>query len=263
MNVTEKFGYFLGGKRDHHDSRDQLLKMPRLSRESVGEVDVFAGRSLPVYDQFNLGSCTANAGALYRRWLAQTFPKYSAPDQDLSRLFLYYMERLLPWNSSVDEDSGASTRDVCIVICKTGVCPESEMPYDVNDFRKAPTEKQLSDAAKFKAGAYHRVSDVDTAISCLVGPSPYPVLLGVSLYREFERIGSDGVMTMPLLGERPIGGHEMVIHGYSSERRAFRVQNSWSPNWGDAGHLWMPEAYLDDQNLSGPDMAIVHLGPPW
>lgn len=256
--------FFYGRKRDYHDSRDQVLKMLMFNRQAVGEIDAFAGLNLPVYDQGQIGSCTANAGVLYRRWLAQKFPQYSAKDQDLSRLFLYYQERALPWNKTTGEDSGASTRDVCIVTIKTGIPPSGDDPYNVAKFDQAPSSEALADAAAYKAGAYHRVADTDTVISCLV--SGYPVLLGVTLYPSFENISGDGVMPMPSpedMSQGPIGGHEMVIHGYSSSRKALRLQNSWGASWGDGGHLWMPEAYLDNFSLSESDMAIIHLGPAW
>lgn len=251
--------FFYGRKRDPHDCRDHVLRMMRPNRLSVGEVDVFAGLSLPVYDQGQLGSCTANAGVLYRRWLAQKYPQYSAADQDLSRLFLYYQERLI--DGDVSDDAGSTTRTCCQVICNTGIAPETDWPYDITTFANAPQAKDTSDAAPYKAGAYHRAPDADTVISCLV--SQYPVLLGVTLYESFEGIGSNGLMPMPGSLENIVGGHEMVIRGYSSSRAAFRVQNSWSADWGDAGKLWMPEAYLDNLALSEPDMAIIHLGPPW
>jgi C1A family cysteine protease len=258
---TPNKGYFMGARRDFHDSRDHVLRMMKHKREAMGEIDVFTGLSLPVYDQGRLGSCTANAGVLYRRWLAQKFPQYSSPDCNLSRLFLYYQERALPWNNTVNEDSGASTRDVMIVILKTGICPEIDFPYDVGRFASAPTQAAQMVATAYKDGAYHRVPDADGVISSLV--SGYPVLIGTMLYPEFENIGPDGIMPIPKVGERPIGGHEMVIHGYSSARKAFRLQNSWGLGWGDHGHLWMPEQFLDDVDLSQADFAIAHLGPPW
>lgn len=251
--------FFYGRKRDFYDSRDQVLKMMLFNRASVGELDAFTGLSLPVYDQMTIGSCTANAGVLYRRWLAQKFPQYSSKDQDLSRLFLYYQERLI--DGDVSQDDGSTTRSCCQVICKTGICPEADWPYDVATFANPPQASDANDAAPYKAGAYHRVPDASTAISCLV--SGYPVLLGVTLYESFEGIESDGVMPMPGSGEQIVGGHEIVIRGYSSSRQAFLVQNSWSADWGWKGCLWMPEAYLDNQDLSQPDCAIIHLGPAW
>ena len=60
----------------------------------------------PVYDQGQLGSCTANA-------IAGAFEyglrKQNAPDFMPSRLFIYYNERVM--ENSVATDSGAMIRD--------------------------------------------------------------------------------------------------------------------------------------------------------
>src|SRR6266568_4205862 len=97
----------------------------------------------PVEDQGQLGSCTANAlvGALEFLEI-----KDGAPFVDLSRLFVYYNERVI--EGTVDQDSGAFIRDGIKSLAKQGVCPEKEWPYRVRDFTRKPTAKCYSDARK-------------------------------------------------------------------------------------------------------------------
>jgi C1A family cysteine protease len=259
--VTPKLGYFLGRNRDPHDVRDHVLRMMKPVRDQVGDIDVTTGLSLPTYDQLNLGGCTGNAGAFFRRWLCQKFLRYSANDQELSRLFLYYAERALPWNNSTAEDSGANMRDICYVLAHTGIPPEADDPYIVADFANQPSANSYTDAALYKIGAYHRVPDADTVISCLV--SGYPVLLGFTVYESFEDIGSDGLMPMPGKNEQIIGGHATVIIGYYSAQKLFLVQNSWGTSFGKNGKFLMPEAFLDNPDMSQFDSWVLHLGPAW
>jgi|SRR5690349_22174584 len=35
------------------------------------------------------------------------------------------------------------------------------------------------------------------------------------------------------------GGHCYLVCGYSSERKAFRIVNSWGAGWGDKGRAWI------------------------
>ena len=35
------------------------------------------------------------------------------------------------------------------------------------------------------------------------------------------------------------GGHAMVITGYDDKRRAFKLFNSWGPDWGDNRFGWV------------------------
>lgn len=278
MNITPKLGKRLGRIKDAKDGRDHFVKhlfygiAPASNEESFRStidiplpttVDVFHGLSLPVYDQGNLGSCSANAGVLYRRFLAQKFSKWSSPDQDLSRLFLYYQERLL--EGTVGEDAGAQIRDTFKSLAKVGVCPAVDDEYDPLQFASADVNDSPSDhidAAKYKIGAYHRIPDVNTARSVLA--SGYAIELGFAVYESFESIGADGIMPMPKVpGEQVLGGHAVLIRGYDDHREAFYVQNSWGEGWGDHGCFWMPYAFLNDTELSQPDMWLGHLGKPW
>ncbi len=265
--ATPKLGKGLGRKPDAPDKRDSHV--PRLAHLGISaplpnSADVFAGLNLPVYDQGSLGSCTANAGVLYRRFLAQRFAQYSALDENLSRLFLYYQERLLPWNDDPDQDGGAAIRDIFYTLAHTGVCLEADDPYVPEEFASAqandsPTD--LADASRYKIGAYHRVPDVDTARSCLA--SGYGVALGFAVYESFESIGADGVMPLPRAGEQVLGGHAVVICGYDDGISRFKIQNSWGARWGASGYFWMPYAFLANDELSQFDMWMGHLGAPW
>lgn len=275
MNVTPKLGKGLGRKRDRYDARDLLVYGAGVHVVHGGayqlagaplpsHADVFTGLNLPVYDQGARESCTANAGVLYRRFLAQKFTLYSAPDTGLSRLFLYYQERKLPWNNDVSSDAGASIRDIFYTLAHTGVCPAVDDPYNPAGFASAQDNDSPEDRAvalAYRIGAYHRVLDVNTARSVLA--SGYAFVLGFSLYSSFESIGPEGIMPMPASGETILGGHAVVIRGYDDASALFYAQNSWGADWGDAGCFWMPYAFLENAHLSQPDMWMGHLGKPW
>ena len=77
-----------------------------------------------VYDQGDLGSCTANAiGAAIE--FDQMKQKLAAATP--SRLFIYYNERVI--EGSVDSDSGAQIRDGIKTVASDGACPETMWPY--------------------------------------------------------------------------------------------------------------------------------------
>ncbi len=264
---TPRFRKGLGRKVDAPDARDfKLAPAPHLGIGAPlpSSADVFAGLHLPVYDQGELGSCTANAGVLYRRFLAQRFSKYSSPDEDLSRLFLYYQERLLPWNNDPGTDSGAAIRDIFTVLAHTGVCSESDDPYVPADFASTganDSPKSLDDARLYRIGAYHRIPDAATAKSVLA--SGYAIALGFIVYESFEAIGGDGTLRMPRSGEPILGGHAVVIRGYDDDRSSFCCQNSWGAGWGSDGLFWMPYEYIERAELSQPDLWMGHMGKPW
>jgi len=65
-----------------------------------------------------------------------------------------------------------------------------------------------------------------------------------------------------------IGGHAMHVIGCDDSKQvlgqtgAFEVQNSWGPEWGDAGYCWIPYSYF--AAVEGEwDFWMAHFGRPW
>lgn len=203
-----------------------------------------------VYDQGDLGSCTANAGCACRIMLLND------SKVDLSRLFLYYMERA--YEGDIKKDDGATLRDTCKSIYKIGVCEEKYMPYDVDKFARRPSSRALLNAGKYKISAYKSLGSLDE-IKQNLALRQQPVLLGMDVYESFEseKVAKTGVMTLPGKDEKKIGGHAVLVVGYKDSVRtygfAYRkqtnngyliVRNSWGSDWGDKGNFYMPYGYV-------------------
>ena len=110
---------------DLPDNRDHLYAAPLAKlRLLPGKVDL--RRQCPkVYDQGQIGSCTANAIAAAIEFDRR---KQKLSDFIPSRLFIYYNERSM--EHSVPLDNGAQIRDGIKSVAKQGACPEMEWPYD-------------------------------------------------------------------------------------------------------------------------------------
>ena len=55
-----------------------------------------------------------------------------------------------------------------------------------------------------------------------------------------------------------VGGHSMLIVGYSEAIEAFYVRNSWGENWGHHGHCWIGYESLKRGDTGNFCMYIVH-----
>ena len=109
-----------------------------------------------VYDQGQLGSCTANAvgGALEFEQMKQGLKSFTP-----SRLFIYYNERAL--EGTVGADSGAQIRDAVKTVGSVGACPEADWEYDISKFApKPPQVPAYKDAPLGKAVFYQRVPQI-------------------------------------------------------------------------------------------------------
>ena len=206
----------------------------------------------PLYDQGNLGSCTANAIAGAYEF-DQT--RQGLPDFMPSRLFIYYNERTL--EGTVDSDSGAMIRDGIKSVAKLGVCPEDEWPYDPARFRYRPSAKCFKDAAEHQAVVYRNVLQTLPQLRGCIA-SGTPVVFGFSVYESFEsrEVARTGAVPMPKRREKQVGGHAVLAVGYDDTDERFIVRNSWGASWGADGYCTMPYGYLTSPQLAADFWAI-------
>lgn len=226
-------------KRDAQDERDlQFMHSinPHASVKLPSKVDL-RSNCPPIFDQGQLGSCTANAGVACRQMLS------GKPFTNLSRLFLYYEERVI--EGSVKQDAGASMRDICKALATYGVCQEILMPYDIAKFAIAPSVKAVQDALTYKIRAYKNLGTL-TEIQQALAITQKPVLIGMAVYESFESdvVAKTGKMPMPKTREQNLGGHAVLVVGYDNVKKVLIVRNSWGATWGDAGYFYMPYAYI-------------------
>lgn len=201
----------------------------------------------PVLDQSDLGSCTANsiANAYYFDELKQKEVSAFA----LSRLFIYYNERVL--EGTANSDSGAQIRDGFKSIASQGVVSEKSWPYIISKFKTKPSKKLYTEDLKNKALVYQSVSQNLTSMkSCL--NDGYPFVFGFSVYSSFESdsVASTGIVPMPGKNESLLGGHAVLAVGYDDSKQVFIVQNSWGTSWGMKGFFTIPYAYLTNPKLA-------------
>jgi C1A family cysteine protease len=196
----------------------------------------------PIYDQGQLGSCTANAIAAAVEYIDN--PRFMP-----SRLFIYYNERVI--EGTIDSDSGAQIRDGIKSVATIGVCPEKDWPYVIADFARKPNAKAYADAGKTKATSYFRVApDLTQMKGCLA--EGFPFVFGFTVYNYFEsaQVAKTGVIRLPTTNDTVVGGHAVMAVGYDDKSGTFRVRNSWGTSWGQRGYFTMPYAYLMSQHLA-------------
>lgn len=224
---------------DIPDQRDYLYRVIKPVIRLPKEVDLRKLCSI-VEDQGNLGSCTANALAGNLEFLDN---KPDSIYKDVSRLFIYYNERVI--EDTVDFDSGASLRDGIKTLRKIGACWEERWPYCIERFAKKPPARCYQEAKKHRIKSYHRINSLSEMLICLA--EGYPFVFGFTVYKSFEskKVARTGIVNMPKKGERAIGGHAVMAAGYNKKDRRFLVRNSWGTNWGRDGYFTMPYEYLE------------------
>ncbi|CAB4125995.1 Peptidase_C1 domain containing protein [uncultured Caudovirales phage] len=236
--------------REPVDIRDHIYQIAPLTL--VPKIDLRQYCS-PIEDQGYLGSCTGNAIA----GQIELIDRKNGKQLDVSRLFIYYEERVL--EGSVRWDAGAYIRDG-IKVCYTKGAPlESLWPYNQSRWATRPSTSAYTDALKRKVTGYQRCTNFNAVKNALAAGNP--VVIGFDVYESFEGTwgniphgqSGSGMMPMPNKAtEQILGGHAVCIVGYDDTLNGgrFIVRNSWGTGWGDNGYFYMPYGVIQDTTMS-------------
>jgi C1A family cysteine protease len=247
-----------GWTPDLPDARDYLFSASEsVLRALPSRVDL-RDDCPPVYDQGQLGSCTANAIGAAFEYMQR---KQALTDFMPSRLFVYYNERQV--EGTVGQDSGAMIRDGIKSVNQLGVCPEDIWAYDITRFAEQPPAEAYTQAEDHQATVYQRILPILAQMQgCLAGGTPF--VFGFSVYESFEseQVAATGVVPMPSRSERLLGGHAVLAVGYDDQTQRFIVRNSWGTGWGMDGYFTMPYSYLTNRSLASDFWAIDAVEAP-
>lgn len=253
----------LGWIPDVPDKRDLLFRPRILPPTKLPRIVDLRKECPPIYDQGQLGSCTAQA-------LAAAFDfnrkRQGSAFMTPSRLFIYWNERDL--EGTVDIDAGAMIRDGVKVLVKLGVPREELWQYDISKFTLKPPKKAYVEAERNQTLVYQRIMRPEndrTQDMLLCLSMGYPFVTGFTVYESFETaaVARTGMTPMPKDSERVLGGHAVLVVGYDLDKKLFICRNSWGTGWGDKGNFYMPFEYLADRSLSSDQwtLRMVEIDP--
>ena len=240
--------------RDKIDTRDYKYQVTSMSQPNTVDLRTYCS---PIENQGNLGSCTGNAVAGAIELLNKRLKKQT----DVSRLFIYYYERLI--EGTINYDSGAYIRDGIKACYKYGAPLENLWPYDIAKFKNQPSSTAITDAAKRKVTLYERIADHNGCLDAL--SNGYPVIIGFDVYQSFvtNTVAKTGVMPYPnTRTEGLLGGHAVLLVGYNKSKQQYIVRNSWGTNWGDKGYFYMPFKVIQNTSMSSDFWVIKSVNNP-
>lgn len=227
----------------HADFTNQLK--PKLNSYSIdSSITIELPERTPISSQLGIGSCAANATADACELIM------SDPVIQISRLALYWGGR--NYHNATDLDEGTYISYIFDFICRNGICPESEWPYDISKvFYQPPIEafmigssNRLNSFYRINSFGSDRLDDIDSALH-----NNTPVVFGTGVDKAFTtyyRASEDDESTGLLPPNKILGYHAMVIVGlrYRENHREYKIRNSWGTLWGRFGYTWLHEDYI-------------------
>jgi hypothetical protein len=144
-------------------------------------------------------------------------------------------------------DGGSLFTDALNVVSQQGAVKWAEMPYTDQDFRRRPNQQQTEKAKKYRIDFWRRVNIADVKEVKAQVNAGYPVVIGAMIDQGFQSggkitAGKDYIWNSA--SGQELGGHAMVVVGYSDAKAAFKILNSWGIEWGNQGYCWISYSFF-------------------
>jgi hypothetical protein len=214
----------------------------------------------PVSTQGEQGSCAAWAVGYYvysySAFSQRKLPadKRSSPDFIFSPAFIYNQ-------LNGGKDKGLLIHDVFELLRDKGCATLSLAPYNDKDYTSPPTPQAIEEAQRFKArgiaclykGAEEgEPADIET-LKMYLSEAGRPFVISIPVFSDFPSgpVAEDYVYNTDLPFDLMEGRHAVAIVGYDDEKKAFLMVNSWGPEWGNKGFLWLSQDFVRDKSREG------------
>jgi C1A family cysteine protease len=200
----------------------------------------------PVKSQGSQGSCVAWAVGYYYTTYQEAIERnwdITTLDHQLSPAYIYNQRDT---SDCTNRNSGMSFWDAFTIVKNQGVAPLSLFPYNASDACTQPSDSVRSAAYPYRAEGFQFINygdELDMLKDLLAQGKP--IAVAIPVYESFYRISEDNpVLQPPAPGETFYGGHGMLVVGYDDEIGGFLTVNSWGPNWGMEGYLYLSYEFV-------------------
>ena len=180
------------------------------------------------------GSCTAWSVSYGLRSFYRNVETQTRPVRGLSPGFVYNQLKA----NKADCTEPVRISDALKFLVKRGTVPFEEFPYQESVCSELPDPSLQSLAQENRIDGWRRLQHdrLDDIKGQLAGGNP--VVIGMLVDGALVDLKPDEIYDVQVAGA-PEFIHAMVLVGYDERKRAFRVFNSWGPDWADNGMGWL------------------------
>ncbi len=219
----------------------------------------------PIGDQGQYGTCVAWASGYNMKSALEGMDRglntnqLASSSNQISPRDLF---TAIPDASKGQNCNGTNFTDALDLLLNRGAATLQTVPYNnMNGCSNANLQSSWTqEAANHRIKSYRKISLNVAAIKENIANN-VPVVCGAKLSDAFMTWNNDNVMTAnTTYNQTGIHAyHALVIAGYDDSKGpngAFRIINSWSPQWGDAGYIWVDYNFFVNEFCFGGNVYI-------
>jgi outer membrane protein assembly factor BamB len=213
----------------------------------------FSSKMPPVLSQGRQGSCTAwavgYAALSYVNAVSKGTFNYQSNAGVLDESNVHSPAYIYNQTKATDCSGGAYLYTVLDLIKAQGACKLKDMAYNQDNCDVMPTPDQKQLAANFKIKDWGRIK-IETNTFRKFLYYDYPLIISARLdhnfkyYKDYKDANGEYIWNAD--SRNDLSYHAMVIVGYDDTRKAFKIQNSWGPNWANKGFIWLSYNILSE-----------------
>jgi fibronectin type 3 domain-containing protein len=134
------------------------------------------------------------------------------------------------------KDNGGSLIDGLILLTSKGIPTWKEMPYNQEDF-KFQNSDPSSNMYSQKIQGFKRIPTSDILTMKAYISKENPLVASMLFYENFSEYATGTVLSESK--GNFIGAQAVALVGYDDSKKAFKIWNSWGPEWGENGYAWV------------------------
>lgn len=205
----------------------------------------------PIGNQGGQGSCVGWAIAYYYK----TYQEWEEHQWDVTDPAHQFSPAFVYNQINGGADQGSYFSDAFLVLTDMGCANLLDMPYDQYVYTSFPDGEVFTNAIPFRCDDVYYLALFYIGLTDLKNHllNGHVAVYGIYCYDNFVNIHNfNNTYCISQVSGGNLGGHAVTFCGFDDSRvtadgtGAFKLANSWGPNWGENGFFWMSyEAVLD------------------
>ena len=168
---------------------------------------------------------------------------------------MYFCSRYLDNNHIMPiEDHGSTLKNVFVALTQYHYVEEVKYPYIVEKVNDVPSQEIFKEAItinKSPITSYRQIIPSKYNIKYILAHLKKPILFGIMVYSNFFRLTKENdVLYPPSASDEMLGGHAVIISGFTDETETFEILNSHGSSFCDHGFFRLSYSYALNPELA-------------